>query len=113
MPFGALQNDLAGASQTNMKVNNHNSEAFANASFESKCTVPALDSVIGDVTNEIKLKILQFVPDDPSKTMGLFKDLHLAIDLPAEISINVDVEDGLTNGNSMHYQTFRFSSSRL
>lgn len=31
--------------------------------------------------------------------MGLQKELHRVEDLPAEICINVDVKDGLTNGN--------------
>lgn len=35
--------------------------------------------------------------DDPNKTMGLIKDLYLAVELPAEVCLNIDVVDGLTN----------------
>lgn len=84
---------------TNAQVNSHNDAAFEMALPESKCIVLALDMVNGDVAGEIKERILQQIPNDPSKTMGLFKDLHLATEHPAEICINVDVEDGLTNGS--------------
>lgn len=32
--------------------------------------------------------------------MGLFRNLYIAEDLPAEICLNIDVEDGLTNGTT-------------
>lgn len=43
-------------------------------------------------------KILSKVPDDATKTKGLMKYLCLGEGLPAEICVNIDVIDGLTNG---------------
>lgn len=59
-----------------------------------------IDTVSGDVTEDMKQKILSKVSDDPSKTMGLLKNLLIVEDMPAEICINIDVEDGLTNGTT-------------
>lgn len=73
-------------------------EAFERADNERKCTVPAIYTVAGDAKEQSKTNILNKVPDDPSKTMGLVGRLLIVENLPAEICINVDVEDGLTNG---------------
>lgn len=84
---------------TNVKVNFHNSQAYEKADSNDKCIVTALDAVTGDVSSEIKNAILLQVSDDPSKTMGLCKKLQLVTDLPAEVCININVQDGLTNGS--------------
>lgn len=84
---------------TNIKVNFHNSQAYEKADSHNKCIVSALDAVTGDVSSEIKNAILLQISDDPSKTMGLCKELQLVTDLPAEVCININVQDGLTNGS--------------
>lgn len=85
----------------NEQVNAHNDQAFLSSPLENRVTVQAKDVVVGDVSNCIKDKILAAVPTgDPSKTMGLFTYLRTAVGLRCEISINVDVEDGLSNGAS-------------
>lgn len=84
----------------NAQVDEHNMLAYTNAETSKKCTISAIDTVSGDVTKDIKQKILSKVSDDPSKTMGLFKNLLIVEDMPAEICINIDVEDGLTNGTT-------------
>lgn len=43
-------------------------------------------------------KVLSKLPDDASKTKGLTKFLCLGEAMPAEICINIDVADGMTNG---------------
>lgn len=43
-------------------------------------------------------KILDIIPNDSSKTMGIESTLFLAENIPAEVCVNIDVEDGLTNG---------------
>lgn len=63
-----------------------------------KTTIDAIDTVTGDFSIEVRETIKSKVPDDASETMGLSKHLHLAIGLPAEICINIDVDDELTNG---------------
>lgn len=62
----------------------------------------------GDVSNDVKQKILTQVSDDPNKTMGLVKDLYLVLDLPAEVCLNIDVVDGLTNGSPCLVKKFDF-----
>lgn len=84
---------------TNAKVNCHNMEAYNCAATENKCSASAVHTVGGDVTTNVKNQILAQVSDNPSNTMGLHKELHLVKDLPAEICINVNVQDGLTNGS--------------
>ncbi|XP_069114560.1 uncharacterized protein [Argopecten irradians] len=83
---------------TNAKVNEHNTVAFENAPAENKCTIKAIDSVSGDVADNVKSRIMSQIPDNPSKTMGLFETLQIVQYLPVEICVNVDVDDGLTNG---------------
>lgn len=84
----------------NAQVDLHNIEAFEWSDNERKCTATAIDTVAGDAKEEYKTKLLNKVPDDPSKTMGLVGRLLIVENLPTEICINVDVEDGLTNGTS-------------
>lgn len=93
---------------TNAEVNSHNMEAYSNASSENKCHISAIDYVTGDVSNDVKQKILTQVSDDPNKTMGLVKDLYLVLDLPAEVCLNIDVVDGLTNGSPCLVKKFDF-----
>lgn len=94
---------------TNAEVNSHNMEAYSNASSENKCHISAIDYVTGDVSfNDVKQKILTQVSNDPNKTMGLVKDLYLVLDLPAEVCLNIDVVDGLTNGSPCLVKKFDF-----
>lgn len=83
-------------------------EAFEKADDRKKCEIAAIDAVDGDVKEETRKIILNKVPDDPSKTMGLVSRLLIVEDLPAEICINIDVEDGLTNGTSCIVKTTGF-----
>ena len=46
----------------------------------------------------LRAAILARVPDDPRKTMQLYTVLQVSEGLPYEISININTEDGLTNG---------------
>ena len=86
---------------TNKEVTEFNKMVFNQANVHSKCTITAVDTLSGDSDTlpDIKSKILGQIPDDPSKTMGLFKSLDIAENVQAEICVNVDVEDGLTNGS--------------
>ena len=82
----------------NAEVNAHNLQAYNTVASHKKCSIAAIDTAGGEGSASSKKYILQHIPDDTSKTMGLSSVLCLAEDLPAEICINVDVEDGLTNG---------------
>lgn len=85
---------------TNANVNNHNSLVYNVSSESNKFEVNAHDVVIGDVTSAFKERILKIIPTDSIKTMGLHKKLQLAVGLQAELSTNINVEDGLANGAS-------------
>ena len=83
---------------TNAEVDRFNSAAYESKDIAQKCSVNAIDTVSGDVSDETKERILTQIPTDPSKTMGLVKKLDVAEGLQVEICVNVDVEDGLANG---------------
>lgn len=83
----------------NKDVESFNSQIFE-LSKEEKYTNEAQDYIIGDVDEEIKLKVRKSIPTDTSKTMGLQKNLKLCKGMRCEISVNIDVEDGLSNGAS-------------
>ncbi|KAK3102105.1 hypothetical protein FSP39_008803 [Pinctada imbricata] len=83
----------------NKKVNAFNNQIYE-LSNERKIHVKASDYIIGDVDAEIKEKVRKSIPVDTSKTMGLSKDLNLSIGMQCEVSVNVDVEDGISNGSS-------------
>ena len=82
---------------TNKEVNDHNDKIYANASICVKTTIQAIDQIAGVLQNQEE-KILKLIPEDPAKTMGLLKYLRLVENAPAEICINIDIDDGLTNG---------------
>ena len=46
----------------------------------------------------MKDKIIAQIPENLAKTMGLVKTFKVAQGLQVEVCVNVDVEDGLTNG---------------
>lgn len=48
----------------------------------------------------MKAKVSSRIPDDYAKTMGLSAELFLVIRITAEITSNVNVQDGITNGAS-------------
>lgn len=83
----------------NKDVQSFNLQIFE-LSKEEKYTNEAQDYIIGDVDEEIKLKVRKSIPTDTNKTMGLEKNLKLCKGMRSEISVNVDVEDGLSNGAS-------------
>lgn len=86
----------------------HNFHLLTKLPDSMKAVVHSIDSVSGDVPCSLKEKILNKVPDDAGKTMGLQKNLHLAIGPPYELCLNVSVEDGLTNGASCSIKMFDY-----
>ena len=82
---------------TNASVNSFNEAIYRNATGD-KAVVRAIDIVVGDMKDEVKEKLLTKIPNDPTKTMGLHKDLLLAVGQNYDLTLNVSVADGLTNG---------------
>ncbi|XP_070548510.1 uncharacterized protein [Ptychodera flava] len=92
---------------TNHKVIEHNNEVFRNTST-CKVKIPAMDTIIGDVSQKIKDNILKTIPTDSSKTCGLLSEACIAIGLRYDITANIDVEDGMTNGAGCIVQQIDF-----
>ena len=56
---------------TNMAVDQHNHDIFHKSTNE-KVEVKAIDIVLGDLSDELKERLKKQIPNDPSKTMGLY-----------------------------------------
>lgn len=93
---------------TRENANNHNQSVIADIALSNKVSIEAIDDISGDLSQTMRQMVISKIPDDPSKTMGLQKYLTLGIDLPAEICLNVDTSDGLTNGASCIIKKFDF-----
>ncbi|XP_062616288.1 uncharacterized protein LOC134278001 [Saccostrea cucullata] len=85
----------------NSKVNAYNNQLIEKLEGE-KVIVNSVDSVLKDYSKELKEKLLRslYKADDVSKTANLMQKLTLAVGMIYDISVNVDVSDGLTNGSS-------------
>ena len=64
-----------------------------------KAQIKAIDIVIGDIFDKLKKQMKQKIPDNPTKTMGLYSVVSVAVDSKYDLTSNVDVADGLTNGS--------------
>ncbi|XP_061184993.1 uncharacterized protein LOC133193009 [Saccostrea echinata] len=85
----------------NSKVDAYNNQLIEKLEGE-KVTVNSVDTVLKDYSKELKEKLLRSLSkaDDVSKTANLMQKLILAVGMIYDISVNVDVSDGLTNGSS-------------
>ena len=86
----------------------HNLSVLSRLCPEKKVLIHAIDNVSGDVNNSIRDIVLSKLPNDASKTMGLQKVLHAGIGPPFELCLNIDVEDGLTNGTPCVLRKFDY-----
>lgn len=59
----------------------------------------------------LKENILSKVPIDSTKTKGLSKSLCLSVYLPSELTVNVDISDGLPNGTPCIIKNTRVHNS--
>ncbi|XP_078328660.1 uncharacterized protein LOC144623788 [Crassostrea virginica] len=89
----------------NSKVDAYNNQLIEKLDGE-KIIVNSVDAVTKDYSKELKQKLLRslFNVDDVSKTANLMQNLILAVGMIYDISVNVDVSDGLTNGSSCKVQ---------
>ncbi|XP_071855380.1 uncharacterized protein [Apostichopus japonicus] len=85
--------------QTNHQVNAHNNKML-DLLDTMKFEIPSFDVVTGDVSKKVKETILQQIPKNPQKTMGLHHILHLGVGQRIDLCLNVAVYDGLMNGAS-------------
>jgi endonuclease/exonuclease/phosphatase (EEP) superfamily protein YafD len=82
---------------TNMAVDQHNHDIFHKSTNE-KVEIKAIDIVLGDLSDELKEKVKKQIPNDPSKTMGLYSVCSILKDAKYDLTTNVSVVDGMTNG---------------
>lgn len=93
---------------TRNEVQSYNNKIYDMADDSHKVSINAIDWVIGTSDEAVKSKVLARVPDDSAKTMGLSSMLFLVIGVPAEITNNVNVQDGITNGASCTVKLFDY-----
>ena len=93
---------------TRKEVEEYNGQIFMTADSNFKISVTAIDWVMGTVDESVQEKVLSRVPKDSSKTVGLSYELKLVIGIPAEITNNVNVRDGVTNGSACIIRKFDY-----
>ena len=87
-----------------------NTEVYNSAKGEKK-TVEAIDSILGDLQPKVKARCFAAISTDPSETGGLHKQLLLAVGLRYELTTNIDVNDGLTNGAQCYLKYIDYQHS--
>ena len=80
-----------------MAVDQHNHDIFLKSTNE-KVKIKAIDIVLGDLSDELKERLKKQIPNDPSKTMGLYSVCSILKDAKYDLTTNVSVVDGMTNG---------------
>ena len=78
-----------------------------------KAQVKCIDLIVGDMSDELKKKMREKIPDDPTKTMGLYTVVAVAVGAKFDLTTNVNVADGLTNGSECTIKKNRLQSSKL
>ncbi|XP_060603886.1 uncharacterized protein LOC132756767 [Ruditapes philippinarum] len=86
----------------------HNQLVLEKTTASDLVSIMAIDDVSGGISRELQETIISRIPDDSTLSMGLQKKLTLGVNLPAEICVNVDTSDGLTNGASCQVKKFDF-----
>ncbi|KAK3099294.1 hypothetical protein FSP39_002160 [Pinctada imbricata] len=81
----------------NKAVQAHNTQAFLRTTGE-KVSSYSVDIVIGDLQPAVKERILQAAPQRAGDSMGLSKVFQTGVGLRVELTLNLDVGDGLVNG---------------
>ena len=82
---------------TNAAVHAHNNVLYT-FSKNDKGEVKAVDTIVGDISDDLRKQIKNKIPDDPTKTMGLYSVVSVATAAKYDLTTNIDVTDGLTNG---------------
>ncbi|KAL9977890.1 hypothetical protein ACROYT_G015348 [Oculina patagonica] len=96
----------------NASVDCHNRAVFEKCTC-SKARIKAIDVIVGDLCDELKERMKEKIPNDPSKTMGLFSVVDVAEGLKYDLTTNICVLDGMTNGAEFILKKidYRISSS--
>jgi hypothetical protein len=68
----------------------------------------AFDTVQADVSANLRAKLLNCIPKKQSETANLAKHVELAVGMKYDITANIDVDDGITNGSSCEVKFIDF-----
>ncbi|XP_020622509.1 uncharacterized protein LOC110060102 [Orbicella faveolata] len=82
---------------TNASVDAHNNALYT-LSKADKAQIKAVDVIVGDISDDLKKQMKNKIPDDPTQTMGLYSLVSVATAAKYDLTTNIDVTDGLTNG---------------
>ena len=82
---------------SNKAVNKHNLEIFNNSKNEKVC-VNAIDVIVADLPDEVKERMKEKIPKEATKTMGLYFVCPVVVGGRYDLTTNVCVVDGMTNG---------------
>ena len=82
---------------TNKSVDDHNNKMFKCCS-DNKAEIEAVDIVVGDISDDKKQQFKQRIPSDSTKTLGLHSVLSVATSAKYDLTTNVSINDGMTNG---------------
>ncbi|XP_061190194.1 uncharacterized protein LOC133198057 [Saccostrea echinata] len=98
----------------NKFVDSFNNNLIENLST-NKVNVRADTDVLSQtkLSASLKLKLLQNLPENPASTGQLRTNLVIAVDMLYDISVNLDVTDGLTNGASCVVKYIEYRQSLL
>ena len=99
---------------TNFEEETFNENVY-DRTFTEKVSVSAISAVVGDITSVVRAKVFAHLNHDRKYSMhmntgGLKSTLELAIDLHYDCTVNLDVEDGLTNGATCTLQKIEYRS---
>ena len=83
--------------KTDMAVDQYNHDIFHKSTNE-KVKIKVIDIVLGDLADELKERLKKQIPNDPSKSMGLYSVCSILKDAKYDLTTNVSVVDGMTNG---------------
>ncbi|XP_063442198.1 uncharacterized protein LOC134722507 [Mytilus trossulus] len=83
----------------NALVDNFNLQYISKLGSQ-KVKVTAVDTVFGDLPASVKTKLLSSLPEKQSDTANLTKEVVLAIGMKYDLTANIEVTDGLTNGST-------------
>ena len=63
------------------------------AAHTQKAQIKCIDIIVGDMSDDLKNKVKGKIPDDPTKTMGLYNSVSIAVGAIYDLKTNVSVTD--------------------
>ena len=75
-------------------------DKFIAALTGAKIIVESHDTVVSDLPKNTKERLIQSLPTDANKTANLSKTLTVTVDMIYDITINLNVADGIANGST-------------